>query len=226
MGHFADYARSLEFGTDPDYEHWRREFWNVDNPTAPIPELDPLYDPDDTTEILPRNTKFITKGPGGGMIKCKFPEKPNMGRMYPALSSDHTWIPVSDGWERAHTMLGIDTLEDELRVVRQYVEPITEPPTTTRPYLDSGCHPEEMRGLNDPLPFKRTDERNEESERVVMEHVVTDGGEVGEPDEETRMAVEGPELREKTEKRPKAKVQVVEREKRQSVNLEERGGGL
>ncbi|KAM5536462.1 hypothetical protein V8D89_009898 [Ganoderma adspersum] len=203
LGHFAHYARSLEFDTDPDYEYWRQEFWNVDNPTTPIAKSDPLYDPDDTTEILPRNMKFITVGPGGDVANCKIPRTINTGRMYKVLRYENTCIPVSDGWSTPYTMLGKDTLDDELSVARRYVELITEPPRTTRPHLDSGCHPEEMRGFNDPLPFKKKCKKK--CRRSVVGHPVTEGGGV-KPEVEKKLEVEGPG--EKTVEAKEARAQV------------------
>ncbi|PIL27912.1 hypothetical protein GSI_09947 [Ganoderma sinense ZZ0214-1] len=193
LGHFADYARSLEFYADPDYDHWRREFWKVDNPTTPLPESDPLYDLDDESETLPRNMKFITEGPGGRTLSYKLPVKTNTGRMYPALRSEQRWIPVSEEWSRAYTMLEGDTLNNELRIVREFVELITEPPTTTRPYLDAQCPPEEMRDFDDPIPFKRADELQDGN--ATVERSVEQDGDAGKREEKDLMA-EGDETKE------------------------------
>nr|VWO94924.1 N/A [Ganoderma boninense] len=222
LGHFADYARSLEFDSDPDYEYWRRAFWTVDNPTAPLPESDPLYDPDDDSEQLPRNMMFITEGPGGRVLHYKLPPKPNAGRMYSTFSSDETCIPVSDGWSGPYTMLERDTLDNELGIVRQYVDLITEPPTTTRPYLDGQCAPEEMRDFEDPLPFKRVEERRDRG--VVAKRSDAGNGEAEKAGTKDS-AEEGDEAKEGRPGAKEAKESVTDEENEEGVNSENRKQG-
>ena len=63
LGHLIESSRNLQYDEEPDYDHWRRAFWEVDNGTIALPSSDPMYDPEDETEELPRNIDFIREEP-------------------------------------------------------------------------------------------------------------------------------------------------------------------
>ncbi|KAI1786159.1 kinase-like domain-containing protein [Ganoderma leucocontextum] len=157
LGYLMEYARSLQYDQEPDYDRWRREFWQVDNGTAALPESDPMYDPEDATEQLPRNMDFITTDPPAGTYDIQILADPDVNKIFLADGSDHGYIPASENWGHPRTMLPQDTMRNEREVIRDFVECITEVPTTTHSHLAPKCPEEEMRRFDDPIPFKPVD---------------------------------------------------------------------
>ncbi len=154
LGDLVYYAQDLDFAAEPDYDHWREAFWRVDNAAVDFPDCDPLYDPADTTEEVPRNMDFVDwEG-----LKRKYtflgPLVTNTGRMEPAPGSNHGYQPASSGWEwHPLMMMPEDTIDGGQDLIRDFVQPISQPPTTTYPSLASSCAPEIMRAFDDPIPF-------------------------------------------------------------------------
>ena len=100
LGDLVYYAQGLDFDSEPEYDVWREHFWRVDNgSSASLPESDPLYDPADTTENVPRNMDFISSSfCRGKTFAVKVPARRNTGRMEVAPGSDHGYLPASSGW--------------------------------------------------------------------------------------------------------------------------------
>nr|VWO94921.1 Protein kinase domain-containing protein [Ganoderma boninense] len=155
LGDLLHYAQSLDFFAEPDYDGWRDAFWRVDNAAVDFPQSDPLYDPTDTTEAVPRNMLFIDwQRPVGNVYDIYLREESNMGRMHYAPGSSHGYRPDSSGWTWPLTMKPEDTMGGGQDLIREFVQHISQPPTTTFPSLAESCDPEVMRGFDDPIPFK------------------------------------------------------------------------
>ncbi|PIL27913.1 hypothetical protein GSI_09948 [Ganoderma sinense ZZ0214-1] len=226
LGDLVYYAQSLGFTEEPDYDGWREAFWRVDNPTAEFPECDPLYDPADDateTETVPRNMDFADwKGPIGHTYTVHFLVRSNAGRMKYAPGSNHGYRPDSSRWNRrAMTMLPEDTMEGELDIIRDFVKHISAAPTTQWESLTEGCDPEEMRGFEDPIPFRVYDEEEpEEDEEELGGGYRESAGE--ETVEETEIAEEtdgGEEEPERWDSNDEQREGGEQREQRASQNL-------
>nr|VWO94467.1 N/A [Ganoderma boninense] len=146
------------FTEEPDYDGWREAFWRVDNDTADfsLSESDPLYDPADTaTEKVPRNMDFVNwEGLQDKFFTVYYPATKNAGRMEYAAGSSHGYFPASSGWDFPLTMMPEDTIDGGQDLIRDFVEHISQPPTTEHPSLSSRCPPEIMRDFDDPIPYK------------------------------------------------------------------------
>ncbi|KAM5535346.1 hypothetical protein V8D89_011031 [Ganoderma adspersum] len=154
LGFLIESSRSLQYDEEPDYDYWRRAFWEVDNPTVALPASDPMYDPEDETEELPRNMDFIREDPLHEPYDIFVVTHHMANRIVRAPGSNHGYLPVSSDWGDAHTMLPRDTMRDERGVIWDFVECITEVPTTTVAHLALNCPKEVMRAWDDPLPFQ------------------------------------------------------------------------
>ena len=160
LGHLIESSRNLQYDEEPDYDHWRRAFWEVDNGTIALPSSDPMYDPEDETEELPRNIDFIREEPPVAEYDILVVTRHMAKRIVRAPGSNHGYLPVSSSWGDAHTMLPRDTMRDERGVIRDFVECITEVPTTSVAHLALNCPREVMRAWDDPLPFELEDNIN------------------------------------------------------------------
>ncbi|PIL27920.1 hypothetical protein GSI_09955 [Ganoderma sinense ZZ0214-1] len=154
LASLIEYAQHLGFDEDPDYDRWRQGFWSVDNePAAPLPASDPLYDPENATECVPRNMEFIPKDPSVTEYNIDSPTHQNVNKIIYEPGSNHGFMPASE-WGDAITLLQQDVMRDERGFIQNVVKCISEVPTTTVAHLAPRCPKEVMRKWDDPLPFK------------------------------------------------------------------------
>ncbi len=187
LGDLVYYAQDLDFAAEPDYDYWREAFWKVDNASSDFPNSDPLYDPADTTEEVPRNMDFINWKAQGPTYTVYLPLERNTGRMEYAPGSDHDYRPASSAWGHPLTMKLEDTMDGRRDLIQDFVQHISQPPMTTSPSLAQSCDPEELRAFDAPIPFKMYIEETseEESEGEAGEQSGGETAEETEMDEET-----------------------------------------
>ena len=142
FGDFVEYTRSLEFFQTSEYAHWRHAFLEV----VPEPQRSDTctcdYDVSDT--IPPLVGKCLSLAPNLTSSLTFAPKSNSQYSDNSLPSSDHGWLGTST-WPNPTQIKDDCVFRDEERLVREWTEHISEPPTKVLPYLQMGHFPETMR---------------------------------------------------------------------------------
>ncbi|RPD70444.1 kinase-like protein [Lentinus tigrinus ALCF2SS1-7] len=161
FGAFVDYPRRLEYTEEPDYGHWKQEFRSLIHES--LDDLDPLYDPDDTTNIiiadsghfdLPeevyRSALALTLADSSD-ASAQEPRPHPYAYVLPESKSPPTlrgpyghWWPTYT-WEMAVPVDDDELLGDEREIVRARLDAVDGVPEGQGTYLMRTCPPEVMR---------------------------------------------------------------------------------